>query len=118
MKRDMDKVRGVMLALEAKNEPLLMTYDVPALGGTESGQETVEYLLMLHSAGFLEKSQHNSFRLTWAGHDFLDTVRDPEIWRQTKDGAKKVGSWSVKFLSELAIGFAKAKAIEMGLPIG
>ena len=43
MKRDMDKVRGVLLALEADNQPFFVTNDTPALGGTEDGQETVEY---------------------------------------------------------------------------
>jgi hypothetical protein len=25
--------------------------------------------------------------LTWAGHDYLDAVRGPEVWRKTKQGA-------------------------------
>lgn len=118
MKRDMDKVRGVLLALEANSGPFLMTMDTPPLGGTEDGQETVEYILMLHSAGFLESSQRSVYRLSWAGHEFLDSVRDPEIWRQTKEGAGKVGAWSMKLLGELAVGYAKAKAVQLGLPVG
>jgi hypothetical protein len=118
MKRDMDKVRGVLLALEADDQPFFMTYDTPALGGTDDGGETVEYIMLLHSAGFLESSQRSVYRLTWAGHEFLDSVRDPDIWRQTKEGAGKVGSWSMKLLGELAAGYAKAKAIQLGLPIG
>lgn len=118
MKRDMDKVRGVLLALEAHNGPFLMHLKTPTLGGTEDGRETVEYILMLHSAGFLESSQRSVYRLSWAGHEFLDSVRDPEIWRQTKEGAGKVGAWSMKLLGELAVGFAKSKATQLGLPIG
>lgn len=117
MKRDMDKVRSVLLALEAHDGPFVTTFDTPALGDTESGKETVEYILMLQSAGFLESSQRSVYRISWSGHEFLDSVRDPEIWRKTKDGANKLGSWSLKLLGELAVGFARAKAQEIGLPI-
>jgi len=113
----MDKVRSVMLALEANGDPFMMTMDTAALGDTDDGQEAIEYLLMLHSAGFLESSQRSVYRISWAGHEFLDSVRDPEIWRETKEGAGKVGSWSMKLLSDLAIGFARAKAQQLGLPI-
>lgn len=117
MKRDMDKVRSVMLALEANGGPFMMTTDTPALGDTDDGRETVEYILMLQSAGYLESSQRHVYRITWAGHEFLDSVRDPEIWRKTKEGANKMGSWSMKLLGEMAIGFARMKAQELGLPV-
>lgn len=117
MKRNMDKVRGVMLALEAEPGPFVMTYDTPAMGGTENGAETVEYITMLHSAGFLESNQRSVYRVSWAGHEFLDSVRDPEIWKKTKSGAEKIGSWSVKLLGEMASGYLRAKAVELGLPL-
>ena len=117
MKRDMDKVRGAMLALEANDGPFMMTMDTPALGGTDDGRETVEYILMLYSAGFLDSSQRSAYRISWAGHEFLDSVRDPEIWQKTKEGVGKLGSWSMKLLGDLAIGFARAKAQQLGLPV-
>lgn len=48
-------------------------------------------------------------RLTWQGHDFLDKVRDPEIWHATKEGAKKAGGFSLELLGALAKGFLKKK---------
>lgn len=113
----MDKVRGVMLALEAEDGPFFMTLDTPAMGGTEDVRETVEYIMMLHSAGFLESAQRNVYRISWAGHEFLDSVRDPEIWQKTKEGAGKVGSWGVKLLADMATGFIRAKAQDLGLPV-
>lgn len=91
MKRDVDKVRSVMLALEGYDGPFLMTMDTPALGDTKDGQEAVEYILMLNSPGFLESSQHSVYRISWAGHEFLDSVRYPEIWRKTKRGCWQIG---------------------------
>jgi hypothetical protein len=46
-------------------------------------------------------------RLTWAGHDFLDSTRDPKIWRLAKEKVIKPGiSWSFTLLAE----FLKAEA--------
>jgi hypothetical protein len=49
--------------------------------------------------------------LTWEGHDFLDSVRDPKIWAKTKSGALAAGGFTVDLLKELAKGFIK-KQIE------
>lgn len=117
MKRDMDKVRSVMLALEDYDGPFMVTSDMDALGQTDDGAEAIEYIVMLRSAGFLDMSQPGVYRISWSGHEFLDSVRDPEIWQKTKDGANKVGSWSMKLLGELAVGFARAKAEQLGLPL-
>ena len=117
MKRDMDKVRSILLALEDMDGPFIATLKAAPLGTTKDWPETVEYLRLLHSAGYIEDTGRSTYRMTWAGHEFLETVRDPEIWSKTKEGANKLGSWSIKLLSELAIGFARAKAQELGLPI-
>jgi len=37
-------------------------------------------------------------------------VCDPEIWRETKEGASKIGAASVQFLWEIGKGILKAKA--------
>ena len=29
--------------------------------------------------------------LTWAGHDFLDSVRKPSVWNETQEKAEKAG---------------------------
>ena len=71
---------------------------------------------MLVSGGYIDVDRH-TIRISWAGYEFLDSVRDPDIWRKTKEGAQKMGSWTVKLLADIATGFIKAKAIELGLPI-
>nr|WP_246799190.1 DUF2513 domain-containing protein [Rhizobium leguminosarum] len=50
-------------------------------------------------------------RITWFGHDFLDSVRDPEIWDRTKAGAIKASGFTVELLKDLAKGFIR-KQIE------
>lgn len=51
-------------------------------------------------------------RLTWNGHEFLDTIRDAEVWKRTKAGAEKAGNASVSFLWELAKAYGKNLASE------
>lgn len=41
-------------------------------------------------------------RMTWAGHDFLDTVRDGKIWAQTKDALKGVEGVGIDMLKDVA----------------
>jgi len=46
-------------------------------------------------------------RMTWAGHDFLDSIRDPSVWQKVRDRVIKPGvSWSFSILVE----FLKAEA--------
>ena len=52
-----------------------------------------------------------------AGHQYLEMIRDPEIWRQTKESAQKIGSFSLDVLSALAKGFPlPADAVWPGKP--
>jgi hypothetical protein len=56
--------------------------------------------------------------LTWQGHEFLEAVRDPEVWRRTKEGAAKVGNFAISFLFDAAKAYAKHIAKErLGLEL-
>ena len=113
MKRNMDTIRTLLLWMEEQETDMFMFQTLPHLPDYGT---TLGHAKMLVSGGFIDVNGH-TLRMSWAGHEFLDKVRDPEIWRQTKEGASRVGSWSVKFLGELAAGFIRAKAIELGLPV-
>lgn len=46
-------------------------------------------------------SEATIIRLTWAGHDFLDSSRDNRIWKLAKERVLKPGiSWSFSILVE------------------
>jgi len=47
--------------------------------------------------------------LTWAGHELLETIREDEIWSQTKADAKMLGSNSLEVLFEIARGHLNAR---------
>lgn len=50
--------------------------------------------------------------LTYAGHDLLDAIRDPEVWRRTKAAAGATGAWTLDLLKDLATAYVKLKLKE------
>lgn len=120
MKRDMDLIRGIVLKLEGlEMSPgrIAMITDVdkqlPIEGFT--ADEIRYHLKLIVDEGWIDTAGAKSmsgigFRaLTWAGHDFADSVRDEKIWAMTKDGALKAGGFTLGLLSDLAKGFIKKK---------
>ena len=51
-------------------------------------------------------------RLAYTGHEFLETVRDGEVWKRTKEGAAKAGGAGPKLVAQLAAAYAKQVAAE------
>jgi hypothetical protein len=115
MKRDMDLVREILLAVEAdEGDPeALRQIDVPG----HDGLEIAYHIQIVAEAGFIEAEELTSNtiydwrakRLTWDGHEFLDTVRDTETWNEVKSGAAKAGAASLQFLWEIGKEIAKQK---------
>ncbi|MFU7528018.1 DUF2513 domain-containing protein [Qipengyuania sp. ASV99] len=125
MKRDLELIRSILLRIEDSENPW---HDAEIeIDGHD--QNTINFhLSLLIEAGFIQgmqKSDPNSPfgyyvhypQLCWDGYEFLETIRDKEIWAKAKNGAGQVGSSALKLVGELAVGFAKQKAIGMGLPI-
>lgn len=124
MKRDMDLVRNLLLEIEGGRRAFeLMTPDIAEILGEDGAgkmpreqAELIEYhLALLDEAGLITIQAKLSGavwqigQITWAGHDFLDTIRDPAIWRETKAGAKQAGGFSLDLLKALAKGLIKKK---------
>ncbi|TBW32844.1 DUF2513 domain-containing protein [Siculibacillus lacustris] len=122
MQRDMDLIRELLLKLEALPLPsganmYLQPEDEEVAVPEHSADQIAYHLDLIQNAGFLEQSRSNPARgimfcgLSWAGHDFLDSVRNPETWAKTKKGALAAGGWTADILKDLAKGFIK-KQIE------
>ncbi|KWS19008.1 DUF2513 domain-containing protein [Pseudomonas syringae] len=112
MKLDKDLVREILLAVEAHDHP--QGWMTLTLEGRES--ELVSYHVMLLdeagllsgiSLGGLNHFEWQPKRLTYKGHEFLDTVRDGEVWRRTKAGAEKAGVAGLGVLLELGKAYGK-----------
>jgi hypothetical protein len=124
MKFDKDVVRKILLAIEASDEEPGGLIDIEIPG--KSQVEIAYHIQLLDEAGFIEAENLGNMdnydwrakRLTFQGHEFLDTVRDPEIWRKTKEGASKIGGAGIEILFTLGKGYAKQFMQEkLGIPL-
>ncbi|MNQ78172.1 hypothetical protein D3C85_930750 [compost metagenome] len=118
MQRDMDLVRTILIKIDEAKQPIRMI-DLLAEDATDDDLAAVQYHLamLVDEVGFVRGIKAHTLggknwidlNLTWNGHEFLDNVRDPEIWRQTKTGAVKAGQWSIKTLADIAVAIGKAR---------
>lgn len=133
MKLSADCIRSVLLTVESFQ--FGESHDIGYIHSLcpEHSEEELEYCcLKLFEGGLLDldkvsgvwvggvprkyevKSIHE---LTWQGHQFLDSVRDPKIWRETKNIAEKTGAFTLNALSSIAQGVATAAVNRfLGLP--
>ena len=116
MTRDMELIRQILLRIE-------QTDGIQSLFDENSPRRRlIDYhLLLLHEAeliaglvvvecdnGELITQIVSKPRLTWIGHEFLDTARDETIWNQAKERVgKSVGTVAMSVLSALLIEISK-----------
>lgn len=118
MKLELDLVRQLLLFLEQRDTHNAIRYTDIQIEGYSS-QQIGYHLNRMFEAGFIsgEAIRSNTtperivqvipFDLTWKGHEFLDAVRDPEIWKKTKQGAQTAGAAGIEFLWGIATAYGK-----------
>ena len=97
MKRDMELIRMVMLEAEKTKDPYELV-DPKIEGYNET--EISYHIALLDDAGLLhgqDRSAIGVFRwsagtLTWAGHEFVEAIRDEEIWKEARAIVEKSGN--------------------------
>ena len=92
MKQDTDLIRKILLEIEA-DEHRFIHRQIEIEGYTQ--EEIGYHTVLLGEAGLaeiIEVTSHSSkspealiTRLTWDGHEFLDSARQNHIWNQAKD---------------------------------
>ncbi|TCT25915.1 DUF2513 domain-containing protein [Thermomonas haemolytica] len=92
MRRDWDKVRAILEALEGAGwGQRVHLDDVPGIERIEA----LDYFRMLVEAGLAQGEPAHSpeclTRLTWAGHDLAEVLRKHGFFAQIKDEAKRRG---------------------------
>ena len=124
MKRDMDLVRNLLLAIE--RDPQLDGSVWKRPDGPEDWEitgcnevEMAYHLRMLIEEGLVDGDETLSSpmpsvsRLTWNGHEFLDDIRDPSVWASVKQRAGILASVGLAIIGELAKAEIKKR---LGLP--
>ena len=121
MKRDMDLIRELMLKLESlpmrSGGIVLIKGDTDELQVDGYGVDQIDYhLVLIREAGLIDTPGSGPLgggmpfrRLTWAGHDFLDSVRSPDVWDRTKQAASAAGGFTVELLVFAAKTYLEGK---------
>ena len=114
MTRDMELVRRILLAVQAKTslEPKLIKIDGVA-------DEVVgRHIEMLFDAGFLEGMEHSTLAsqyrdifvkdLSWDGHEFVGAISKEELWQKLKSaiGPSELASQSLEAIKDTSIAVA------------
>lgn len=116
MKRDMDLIRKLLLEIEASSPQEGWSLEV--MEPTEETARIAGHLRLLRDAGWIHVVDSRSYvggrevwllvRLTWHGHEFLDTIRSENVWAETKRRVTStVGTVSISVLTEVAKHVAK-----------
>jgi len=96
MKRDMDLVRAILLAVESQpDQPGWVDVEIEGY----PAEAVVYHVRLLDEAGLIEAvdlTTHGGIdwrpkRLTWAGHEFLDLARNDKVWKKAMASLSKVG---------------------------
>ena len=93
MKRDMELIRKILLEIE-KDDKGIGFYQITSMNGY-SYDELYLHLCLMDDAGFFNKVQKDLSggfmydRLTNRGYDFLETIRNDEVWEETKKEVEK-----------------------------
>jgi Hypothetical protein (DUF2513) len=125
MKRDLGLVRELLLRFEALPIEMYGAWtispDSPKIAVDGYDENQIAYRLsLLQERGLIEVPDAQPMigivftRLSWEGHDFLDAVRDAEIWKKTKGRVEAIGSWTFEIVKELAKGYIKQKLAQYG----
>lgn len=131
MKRNVDCIRDILLAIEASPQfaGAGVSVDGEALGlaGKYDRGEILYNTALLVEAKFLDGVVANSgdlgivdvvvFKISWQGHDFIETVRDPAVYRKAKEAASRVGTFTLDVLAAIAKGFVIAKLKGIGVDL-
>lgn len=113
LKRDMELIRSLLLAIEeSPNDYTFDNYD----GGVVRYHEAllvekglVEGSISKEKIG-IEPPSVRIYKLTWDGHEFIDNLRDENVWNSIKSDFKEASfSTIAKVSKDLAEGFAKKK---------
>ncbi|WP_091722269.1 DUF2513 domain-containing protein [Methylobacterium phyllostachyos] len=129
MARDMDFIRELLLKVDRGERTFETASDdvASALGISSEGlpsheeaEKLQQHIHLLERAGFLEVEFRSAGGyvqirdLTYEGYDLLDSIRDPDVWKETKSRASQIGGWTVDIIKELAKSYLKQKAQQLG----
>lgn len=119
MKRDMDLVRKLLFALQ-KEGYVIAAPDVLEIEGYDD-QAISYHLTILSDSPYVLAHMGNRgaithYRLTWQGHEFIDSIADPDRWDTIKETSAKVGGFTFDMIAKIATELmTKAVSGQLGI---
>lgn len=122
MQRDMDLVRKLLQWIEAQEHGRNINWKIEIEGFTE--EQIGYHAYLMYQAGLIDATDATTTelwsprylpeRLTWAGHDFLESIKDDTLWAKAKKIViQPAGGVAFSVLIDWAKAEAKAR---LGLP--
>ena len=112
MKRDLELIRNILLLIESCPDVPPMTLRLDSFLDISRSLNIISmHLELLRDAGFIEArvlsvdSGVKNFevtRITFAGYEYLDSVRDAKIWRDVKQKIATVGGATFGIIKAVA----------------
>ena len=113
MTRDMELIRELLLRLEEAPTGFAGLSSLEGRSDSEVGYN----LHLLYQAGLVEGSVTTSMgddgprisaqRLTWEGHDFLEAIKTPSVWRKVRERLKPLDGVAFAVIKALAVEESK-----------
>ncbi|WP_144289956.1 DUF2513 domain-containing protein [Ideonella sp. A 288] len=119
MKRNLDLIRDICLALESKSDQDI----AESLRDKDYTDEEIGFhSYLLGDAGFAQVADTTTIsdllpqaiplHLTWKGYEFLESAREDKRWAKAKGAIRKIGGTSIEVAFDLLKEYAKQ---ELGL---
>ena len=117
MKRDLDLVRSILLAIENDEEATGRSLVNLRIDDGYSQEQVSYHVKLLHEAGLIEAIDFSGGiylrwepqSLTWYGHEFLDSARNETLWKEAKKQMKNIGSSSFQVLLQILLKLAESQ---------
>lgn len=124
MKRDDELIRTILFLIEERG--LGPNTEMPDFVVSGHDDRKLSYhVWLLFDGGYVDAIKTHGFDsesevyelcvpccLTFRGQEFLDSIRDTEIWRKTKEAAKNGGAASLELVSKVALAYLKKQIKE------
>jgi len=136
MKIDHEYLKQLLTACQATDRPTFNIEDLNAERIDYANPAFEFHMAILVDKGFIERENGDAgfglfkgidgfcswsvlpLRLTASGHDFIDTIQNPEVWSMTKTAIKTVGNVGLDIFVQIAKAEAKRFAVEkLGLSL-
>ena len=116
MKRDWDVIREILQKAEELEPNKYLELENFS---SDTAYEVSYNIRLLYDAGLIDAEDVSTngdgpdeffvFRLTWNGHEFLDSIRSDSVWKKTKDKiVEKGGVMTFDVVKAVALGFVKS----------